>query len=147
MPFIKRLACITALLFLCISLYSLPVRAAPPAQNPQNGSVGLEGEVPGSPPTTGATITVPGNGQTFSTTPITVAGICPKGLLVEIFKNNVFGGSTECTTGSFSLQVDLFDGRNDLVARVFDSLNQSGPDSATVSVNYNPNILSYRLVF
>src|SRR3954471_12928371 len=140
MPFIKRLACIAALLLICTSLYSLPVlAAAPPAQNPQSGSVGLQGEIPGSPPTTGATITVPGNGQNFSTTPITVAGICPKGLLVEIFKNNVFGGSTECATGSFSLQVDLFDGRNDLVARVFDSLNQSGPDSATVSVNYNPN--------
>lgn len=140
MPFIKRLGCISALLLLCVSLYSIPVLAAPPAQNPQSGSVGLQGEIPGSPPTTGATITVPGNGQSFSTTPITVAGICPKGLLVEIFKNNVFGGSTECTTGSFSLQVDLFDGRNDLIARVFDSLNQSGPDSAMVSVNYNPNI-------
>ncbi len=114
--------------------------AAPPPVNPQSGSVGLEGQVPGSPPTTGATITVPGNGQNFTTTPITVAGICPKGLLVEIFKNNVFGGSVDCVNGSFSLQVDLFDGRDDLVARVYDSLNQSGPDSATVSVTYNPNL-------
>jgi hypothetical protein len=124
---------------LLLAVGSRAAVAAPPPQNPQSGSVGLEGQVPGSPPTTGATITVPGNGQSFSSTPITVAGICPKGLLVEIFKNNVFGGSIDCVNGSFSLQVDLFDGKNDLVARVYDSLNQSGPDSATVSVNYNPN--------
>jgi len=112
---------------------------APPAQNPQQGSVGLQGEIKGNPPTTAAVITVPGNGQTFTTSPITVAGICPKNLLVEIYKNIVFTGSVVCTNGSFSLQVDLFDGKNDLIARVYDSLNQAGPDSATVSVTFNTN--------
>jgi len=111
--------------------------AAPPPQNPQSGSVGLQGEIPSAPPTVGATITVPGNGQSFSSIPITVAGICPKGLLVEIYKNNVFSGATNCDNGSFSLQIDLFDGQNDLIARVYDSLNQSGPDSNTVTVNFN----------
>jgi hypothetical protein len=114
-------------------------QVSPPAPNPQQGSVGLQGEIKGKPPTQSATITVPGNGQTFTSTPITVAGICPKGLLVEIYKNNVFAGSVTCANGSFSLQVDLFDGRNDLVARVFDSLNQAGPDSNTVSVTFNTN--------
>lgn len=139
MYILKRALGVFALVSL-IAIGSHAALAAPPPVNPQNGSVGLQGQVAGSPPTTGATITVPGNGQSFSSTPITVAGVCPNGLLVEIFKNNVFGGSVECTNGSFSLQVDLFDGRNDLVARVYDSLNQSGPDSATVSVNYNPNL-------
>lgn len=113
------------------------VSAAPPPQNPQSGSVGLQGEIPSAPPKQGATITVPGNGQNFTTTPITVAGSCPTGLLVEIFKNNVFAGSTQCNNGSFSLQIDLFDGRNDLVARVYDALNQAGPDSNIVTVNFN----------
>lgn len=54
--------------------------------------------------------------------------------MVEIYKNNVFAGSTECTGGSFTLFIDLFDGRNDLVARVYDNLNQSGPDSNPVTV-------------
>lgn len=111
--------------------------AAPPPQNPQSGSVGLQGEIPSAPPSQGATITVPGNGQTFTSTPITVAGTCPKDLLVEIYKNNVFAGATVCSNGSFSLQIDLFDGRNDLIARVYDSLNQAGPDSNTVTVNFN----------
>jgi hypothetical protein len=113
--------------------------AAPPPPNPQQGSVGLQGEIKGSPPTQAATITIPGNGQVFTNTPITVAGICPNNVLVEIYKNNVFAGSTPCNNGSFSLQVDLFDGKNDLIARVFDSLNQAGPDSGTVSVTYNTN--------
>ncbi|MDB5161343.1 MAG: Fibronectin type protein [Candidatus Saccharibacteria bacterium] len=115
------------------------VLAAPPAKNPQSGSVGLQGEIPSNPPKEGATITVPGNGQNFTATPITVGGICPKGLLIEIYKNNVFSGSTNCDTGSFTLQIDLFDGKNDLVAKVYDSLNQAGPDSSTVSVNFNAN--------
>jgi hypothetical protein len=139
MNLIKRPALLVALVLSLFGLFSSVAIAAPPPDNPQNGSVGLQGEIPSKPPTQGATITVPGNGQNFSSTPITVAGVCPTGLLVEIYKNNVFSGSTNCTNGSFSLQIDLFDGRNDLVARVYDNLNQPGPDSNTVSVNFNAN--------
>jgi hypothetical protein len=108
-------------------------------QNPQKGSIGLEGSIKGSAPTQGAVITVPGNGQNFTSTPITVGGICTKGLLVEIYKNNVFSGSSNCDNGSFTLQIDLFDGKNDIVAKVYDELNQSGPDSTTITVNFNAN--------
>jgi hypothetical protein len=105
--------------------------------NPQSGSVGLEGSVPGNPPTQAATIAIPGNGQVFTATPITVSGLCKTGLLIKIFSNNVFVGSTQCVNGSYSLKVDLFSGRNDLVARVYDALDQAGPDSNTVSVTFN----------
>lgn len=136
----RRLWAIAAVGLFLVSVSPLAsAQVSTPPPNPQQGSVGLQGEIKGKPPTQGATITVPGNGQTFTTTPITVAGICPKGLLVEIYKNNVFAGSVNCTNGSFSLLVDLFDGRNDLVAKVFDSLNQQGPDSNTVSVTFNTN--------
>jgi hypothetical protein len=67
---------------------------------------------------------------------VTVTGLCPTGVLVKIFANNVFVGSALCTTGSYSIQVDLFAGQNDLVARVYDALDQAGPDSNTVNVNY-----------
>jgi hypothetical protein len=106
----------------------------------QSGSTGISGTVPGPPPSQGAVIEIPRNGQSFSSLPINVAGSCPNKTLVEIYKNNVFAGSVECTNGSFSLQIDLFDGRNDLVAKVFDDLNQSGPDSATVTVNFSSSI-------
>jgi hypothetical protein len=56
---------------------------------------------------------------------------------VEIYKNNVFAGAVDCANGSYSLLIDLFDGRNDLVARVYDSLNQAGPDSNIVTVYFN----------
>ena len=112
---------------------------APPPENPQQDSVGMQGRIPSAPPTTGATISIPRNGQSFTTLPVTVSGICPNGLLVKLFKNNVFAGSVECTNGSFSLITDLFNGQNDLIARVYDSLDQQGPDSNTVNVSFNDN--------
>ena len=68
--------------------------------------------------------------------PVTVTGLCPDGLLVKLFKNNVFAGSVDCTKGSYSLKIDLFTGQNDLVARVYDSLDQPGPDSSIVRVRF-----------
>src|SRR5262249_11547624 len=81
--------------------------AGPPAfpPEPSSGSIGLQGEISTAPPTRGATITTPSNGATFTTIPITVAGLCPTGLLVKIFANNVFVGSTVCQNGSYSVQV------------------------------------------
>jgi hypothetical protein len=117
--------------------FGLPVAAAPPVQNPQSGSVGVEGRIPTTPPKTGATITAPANGQSFTKLPITVTGLCPSKLLVKLFANNVFVGSTPCEKGSYSLQADLFSGRNDLVARVFDDFDQPGPDSNVVTVTFN----------
>lgn len=106
------------------------------AQTTESGSVGLTGTISSPPPTQGATISFPRNGQEFTELPITVTGICPKGLLVKLFKNNVFAGSADCTSGSFSIVTDLFSGQNDLVARVYDALDQPGPDSNTVNVTF-----------
>jgi hypothetical protein len=102
----------------------------------QSSSVGLQGRVPAPAPSAPATIDVPRGGQSFSSLPITVSGFCVNGTLVEIYKNNVFGGSAECQNGSYRLQIDLFDGQNDLVAKEFDDLNQSGPDSAVITVSF-----------
>lgn len=106
----------------------------------QSNSQGVQGVIPTNPPTQAATIVVPSNGQSFHSLPITVSGLCTSNLLVEIFKNNVFAGSTTCGGGSYSLQIDLFDVKNDLVARVYDSLNQAGPDSGTVSVDFSQTL-------
>jgi hypothetical protein len=114
---------------------SQTVWAANPA--PQSGSVGLQGTISTAPPTRGATIAVPANGAVFTTVPVTVSGICPTGLLVKVFANNIFVGSTVCVSGSYSVQVNLFSGQNDLVARVYDALDQAGPDSNTVTVTFN----------
>jgi hypothetical protein len=120
---------------LAAGLLALPAGAQ--SQNPQTGSVGLQGQISTPPPTTGASITVPTNGQTFTTLPVTVRGLCPGSLLVKVFKNNVFAGSVQCRNGSYSIVIDLFNGQNELVARVFDEFDQAGPDSNRVTVTYN----------
>jgi hypothetical protein len=122
-----------AALLLCAFSAATPVYAV---DNPQNGSVGLEATIPSAPPSKGATITTPSNGAVITSLPVTVGGLCPTGLLVKVFSNSVFVGSVVCTNGSYRLQVDLFSGRNDLVARVYDALDQPGPDSNIVSVTF-----------
>lgn len=120
------------------------VSAAITPPGPASGSVGLEGTISSPPPKQGATITSPGNGSNFTKVPITVNGLCPNGLLVKLFSNNVFVGSAICAGGSYSIQIDLFSGQNELVARVYDALDQAGPDSNTVTVRYtDTNFLQF----
>ena len=107
-----------------------------PTPEPKPGSYGLEATKKKAPPTTGATITTPGNGASFGTSPITVSGICPGDLLVQLYNNGVMVGSVVCKGGSFSLQVSLFAGVNELTAIVYDEIDQAGPTSNVVTVNY-----------
>lgn len=107
-----------------------------PTPDPMPGGFGLEATKTQAPPTQGATITVPGNGASFDSSPITVQGICPTGLLVQIYNNNVMVGAVMCENGSFGLEVSLFAGTNDLKAVVYDELDQAGPESNVVSVTY-----------
>ena len=102
----------------------------------ESGSVGLEGRISAPPPTTPAVISFPTNGAVIRDLPVTVTGICQDGLLVKLFKNNVFAGSAQCVNGGFSIQIDLFSGLNELVARVYDDLDQAGPDSNIVRVTF-----------
>src|SRR5437870_5805837 len=109
---LKLLKCLFVVSAISLLISSLAIVVpAYAVTNPQSGSVGLEGTIPSPPPTRGATITVPSNGQSFSQLPITVRGLCPDNLLVKLFKNNVFGGSAQCTNGSYSIITDLFSGK------------------------------------
>ncbi len=139
MKHLKRWVVACGVLCLLLSAPTMHVLAAQntfPDQS-ASGSIGLQGTISTAPPKSGATITAPGNGAAFSTLPVTVSGLCPNGLLVKIFANNVFVGSVTCANGSYSVQVDLFSGQNDLVARVYDALDQAGPDSNNVTVTFN----------
>lgn len=123
-----------------LSFYSF-ANAATPYNGPEAGSIGLTGTMPAPPPKVAATISSPANGQHFTTSPITVKGTCPKGTLVEIYKNNIFAGSTPCEDdGTFSIQIDLLFGQNILKAQVYDALNQAGPESVTVTVFYDSSL-------
>lgn len=108
---------------------------------PELRTIGLRGTVPGTPPTSSATITSPSAGQRFTETPVTISGTCTEELLVEIFKSKIFAGSTICgSDGKFSLDIDLLIGKNDLTAHVFDALNQEGPASDPVTVYYDAQV-------
>lgn len=105
----------------------------------ENGDITVSGTVPTPPPDNAPTIDQPSQGVTFDHKNITVSGRCDPGLIVKIFSNNVFVGSTVCQgDGTYSLRVDLFIARNDLIARQYDSLNQASPDSNMVTVYYSP---------
>jgi len=119
-----------------LAFSSLSIQASSPP--PQSESVSLSGAMPEPPPETAAVITSPFNQERFSTSPITVRGTCPPGTLIEILKNDIFAGSTLCSDeGTFEVEVDLLIGENRLRARVYNALNQPGPDSEVVTVFYD----------
>jgi hypothetical protein len=120
-------------------LVSAQAHAITPLPNPPPGvgSYGLEATKLQPPPTTVATISTPNDGASFDQSPITVSGLCTTGLLVQIYDNGVLVGSIDCVSGSFSLQVSLFTGTNDLTATQFDDLGQASPISNKVTVSYN----------
>ncbi len=98
-------------------------------------SFGVAASVAAPAVTGAAAITKPAMNQHFTSTPIEVVGTCQTGTLVKLFDNAIFVGSAICVgKSSFSLQTDLYGGRNDLVLRQFNANNQPGPDSATVTV-------------
>lgn len=129
------LAVLMLVVGIALTFYSVSVSAASPG--PEASSIGLTGTLAGPPPSTPAVIQTPNNGQHFSTSPIKVSGTCPKNTVVELFKSDIFAGSANCDNGRFSLDLDLLFGKNVLVAKVFDALNQSGPDSSPVTVYYD----------
>ncbi|HSX31451.1 MAG TPA: PKD domain-containing protein [Candidatus Saccharimonadales bacterium] len=110
-----------------------PIPNPPPAP----GSYALVASKTAPPPTTSATISTPSNGANFTTSPITVSGLCTTGLLIEVYDNGVLVGAIDCTSGSFTLQVSLFTGQNDLNVIQYDDLGQASPDSNHVTVFYN----------
>lgn len=132
---IVRLLLITLSLFSVLGVALNNRVSAQPAS--ANGSIGIQGTISAPPPTATPIISLPSGGQSFSDLPITVSGICSTDLLVKLFKNGVFSGSTKCVNGSFTLLADLFSGSNDLIARQYDELDQESPPSATVTVTYN----------
>lgn len=125
------------LLALMVNAQPAQAITALPTPAPKPGSYGIEATKKQPPPTQGATITTPGNGASFTTSPTTVNGICPNGLLVQVYNNGVMVGSVMCANGSFSVQVSLFSGTNELSALVYDELEQPGPPSNTVTVTYS----------
>lgn len=107
------------------------------AQQMESGDIIINSQVVGPPPSTPPTIDSPIDGTTFDHKQIEVKGSCVADLIVKVYRNNIFAGSALCNSnGTYGLFIDLYDGRNDLIARQYDAANQSSPDSNTVTVYY-----------
>lgn len=132
----NKIKLLLALFAVLVVGFNIVVLQSAHAQTEESGSVGLTGHINSDPPKTAPTITVPVNGAVISQMPTTVSGLCPDNLLVKVFKNGVFAGSTQCKGGSYSVQIDLFFGRNELIARAYDDLDQASPDSNMVVATY-----------
>ena len=57
-------------------------------------------------------------------------------MLIKVFSNNIFIGAAQCVNGSYSIESDVFGGDNELVARIFDALDQEGPESNKVRITF-----------
>lgn len=133
---IKRIS--ATCLILALALLVLPHSAVASTQS-SSGNINISATVPGLPPSTAPTIDSPTMNKNFDVKTITMNGGCISGLIVKVFRNTVFAGSTLCqANGTWSLQIDLVELRNDLIARQYDGLNQPSPDSQLVTVYYLP---------
>lgn len=100
--------------------------------------VAVNAVVNGDPPTIPAVILSPEQDDRFTNPTVPVSGTCDPYFFIKIFRNNVFAGAGECSAdGEFTVTIELFSGRNDLVARSFSVSENEGPPSNTVTVYYD----------
>jgi hypothetical protein len=100
-----------------------------------SGTTTITVNVAGAPPTVGADITYPTTDTTTKSPQIQVTGTCPSNLLVAIYNNGVFAGSSVCTNnGSYATVVQLIVGLNILQAQDYDGLNQPGPATSQIRI-------------
>jgi hypothetical protein len=105
-----------------------------------SGEVNVTLTVPGPAPTRGAEITSIQDKSTVTKPLLVVEGTCPSGTIVAIYNDGLSAGSTVCTTSdTFSITINLHLGMNVLQAQNYDSLNQPGPTTAQVQVNFEPD--------
>ena len=109
--------------------------ASAAATDPVSGDHTTYAVVRAEPPATAPVITNIASGTVYTNNdPISVAGTCPDGTLVKIFKNEVFAGAALCEAGRFTLLIGTFVGMNSLIARAYNANNDVSPDSAPISV-------------
>lgn len=89
-----------------------------------------------------AIISQPVEGAIFTSTPITVTGICPDNSYVNLYRNGQFSGVDICINNNFQIQTDLFSGNNQLLAQDYNLTNEVGPTGTTINIIYNPPVVT-----
>ncbi len=127
---------VLAMILLCVGVLLLHWTRMVTADS---SSYVVHASVPGPPPSAPATIDMPLNGAAYTSVPITLNGTCPVGTYVDILRNGFSSGIALCdASGNYQIQIDLFGGVNQLVARDYSFTDQAGPDSGITTVTYTP---------
>ncbi len=91
----------------------------------------------GPPPISSPVITSPVDGDTVTSSAITVRGTCEIGMLVGLYRNGGPSGSVACDgAGMFAILTTVVPGVNQFMAYTIDGLGQPGPASAPVNITY-----------
>jgi len=94
--------------------------------------------VPAPPLTAPAVITTPISGAQTAVQSLTVQGTCPDSSYVTLSDNGILAGVITCSSGTFSISLDLSPGSNELQAQDYNITNDAGPVSSPVVVTYTP---------
>ncbi|HEX4662471.1 MAG TPA: hypothetical protein VH144_02560 [Candidatus Saccharimonadales bacterium] len=105
-------------------------------------TIDVTAKVPATIPTEPPVITSPFDQQHVTNPDITTVGTCGAfTAYINLYRNGIFAGVSPCTAGHFSVQLNLFVGANSLVATAYNSTDDVGPSSATVTVYYDPIVI------
>jgi hypothetical protein len=108
----------------------------------ESAQVNVTLTVPGPPPSVGAVITSPADKVKVKQSILQVAGTCPSGTLVAIYNNGLSVSSTICSSEDlFQTNVQLTQGLNTLQAQNYDALNQPGPTTDQIVVEFAPDVV------
>jgi hypothetical protein len=125
-----------ALTALCLAVISI-ILAVTMVTKLHAESYDVTAKVSAALPATPAFITSPFDGEHVSTALITVSGTCPSASYVTVYRDGILSGMSPCIGNTFSMQLSLTPGANQLLAKVYNVTNDEGPASPPITVFYD----------
>lgn len=124
---------ITVMLVLCIGVFIITYTLKAVAD-----SYTVSAIVPAPMLSSGAYITDPTSGQTFTNSSLNVSGTCPNLSYIKLYDNNIFVGVAWCLPNeTFLIATQLYEGQNNLQVQDYNVTNSPGPVTSIVPVSYN----------
>lgn len=133
-PLHRRIALHTSSILLLLGGGFLP---SPFYAQAVSSSYDVSARVPAPLPSGPATITSPFDQQHVTDPSVTVSGSCPDNSYVKIFNGADVAGIASCTTNAFSVPISLNPGANTLTAKVYNSTDDEGPTSPSITIFYD----------
>ncbi|HEX3569042.1 MAG TPA: hypothetical protein VHT70_05210 [Candidatus Saccharimonadales bacterium] len=97
--------------------------------------------VPASPPPSAAILTSHFDQQHVTQSEQQLSGTCPTQTYVELYSNGTFHGASQCQSGAFQIQANLFTGANQLQVKVYNVTDTEGPASPPITLYYDQTSL------